>query len=132
MPTVLKSESLNLLEPSGPVQACNGIALPLQRINFSQKQQFIIQNVLMVTCFDSIESSSGLPENRSNVSKFIVHFGIPDAYIRYYSLDSGTCVMHDACTTVQTINYPTIQIMIRWICPLEGLMMIQESRNMLP
>ena len=26
MPIVLKSESLNLLEPSGPVQACNGIA----------------------------------------------------------------------------------------------------------
>ena len=29
MPIVLKSASLNLLEPSGPVQACNGIALPL-------------------------------------------------------------------------------------------------------
>jgi len=27
---VLKSGSLNLLEPSGPVQACNGIALPLR------------------------------------------------------------------------------------------------------
>jgi len=26
---VLKSGSLSLLEPSGPVQACNGIALPL-------------------------------------------------------------------------------------------------------
>jgi len=26
---VLKSGSLNLLEPSGPVQTCNGIALPL-------------------------------------------------------------------------------------------------------
>ena len=26
MPTVLKSGSLNLLEPSGPIQACNGIA----------------------------------------------------------------------------------------------------------
>jgi hypothetical protein len=25
----LKSGSLNLLEPSGPVQVCNGIALPL-------------------------------------------------------------------------------------------------------
>jgi hypothetical protein len=25
----LKSGSLNLLEPSGPVQACNGTALPL-------------------------------------------------------------------------------------------------------
>jgi hypothetical protein len=28
VPIVLKSGSLNLLEPSGPVQACNGIALP--------------------------------------------------------------------------------------------------------
>ena len=27
MPFVLKSGSLNLLEPSGPVQACNGTAL---------------------------------------------------------------------------------------------------------
>ena len=29
MPIVLKSGSVNLLEPLGPVQACNGIALPL-------------------------------------------------------------------------------------------------------
>jgi len=29
VPIVLKSGSFNLLEPSGPVQACNGIALPL-------------------------------------------------------------------------------------------------------
>ena len=29
VPIVLKSGSLNLLEPSGPVQACNGIALPI-------------------------------------------------------------------------------------------------------
>jgi len=28
VPIVLKSGSLNLLEPSGPVQGCNGIALP--------------------------------------------------------------------------------------------------------
>jgi hypothetical protein len=28
VPIVLKSVSLNLLEPSGPVEACNGIALP--------------------------------------------------------------------------------------------------------
>ena len=28
MPIVLKSGNLNLLEPSGPVQACNGVALP--------------------------------------------------------------------------------------------------------
>jgi hypothetical protein len=29
VPIVLKSGSLNLLEPSGPVKACNGIAVPL-------------------------------------------------------------------------------------------------------
>ena len=29
MPIILKSGSLNLLEPSGPVQACNGFAFPL-------------------------------------------------------------------------------------------------------
>ena len=40
--TVLKTGSLNLLEPSGPVQACNGIALLL----------------LMVTC------NTGMEDNR--------------------------------------------------------------------
>jgi hypothetical protein len=30
VPTVLKSGSFNLLETSGPVKACTGIALPLQ------------------------------------------------------------------------------------------------------
>jgi len=34
----------------------------------------------MATCFDSIESSSGLPKNGSSVSKFIMHSGIPNAY----------------------------------------------------
>jgi len=34
----------------------------------------------MATCFDSTESSSGLPKKRSNVSKFIVHSGIPNAF----------------------------------------------------
>jgi hypothetical protein len=29
VPIVLKSVALNLLESSGPVQSCNGIALPL-------------------------------------------------------------------------------------------------------
>ena len=34
MPIVLKSGSLNLLEPSGPVQGCNGIAL-LYTVHYS-------------------------------------------------------------------------------------------------
>ena len=35
MPIVLKSGNLNVLEPSGPVQACNGIALPLPFMKYS-------------------------------------------------------------------------------------------------
>jgi len=34
---VLKSGSLYLLEPSGPVQACNGIALPLPYLTFMKQ-----------------------------------------------------------------------------------------------
>ena len=32
MPIVLKSGSHNLLEPSGPVEVCNGIALPFTSV----------------------------------------------------------------------------------------------------
>ena len=71
----------------------------IQVINFSQTQQFITQNVLMATCFDSIESSSGLPKNRSNVSKFIVHSGIPNAYS---CKRLGSIILH--CALIHTQN----------------------------
>jgi hypothetical protein len=35
VPIVLKSGSFNLLEPSGPVKACNGIALPLSNWQYA-------------------------------------------------------------------------------------------------
>jgi len=38
VPIVLKSGSLNLLEPLGPVQACNGIVLPLPYAVGGEKQ----------------------------------------------------------------------------------------------
>ena len=41
----------------------------------------------MATCFDSIESSSGLLKDRSKASKFIVHFGIPECTINFDTLD---------------------------------------------
>ena len=43
--TVLKSGSLNLMEPSGPVQACNGTALPLpfwKRFYFWARMYFYV------------------------------------------------------------------------------------------
>jgi hypothetical protein len=49
---VLKSGSLNLLEPSGPVKACNGTALPLLfqwwtlfRLCPSKEEDFGIGNI---------------------------------------------------------------------------------------
>jgi hypothetical protein len=39
VPIVLKSGSLNLLEPSGPVKACHGIALPLPLPLYLQEEQ---------------------------------------------------------------------------------------------
>jgi hypothetical protein len=33
VPTVLKFGSLSLLEPSGPIQTCNGVALPFYQLN---------------------------------------------------------------------------------------------------
>jgi len=41
----------------------------------------------MATCFDCTESSSGLSKNRSNVSKFMVHSGIPECTINFDTLD---------------------------------------------
>jgi hypothetical protein len=41
VPIVLKSGSLNLLELSGPLQACNGIAFPLQRICQGKFRAFV-------------------------------------------------------------------------------------------
>ena len=47
MPTVLKSGSLNLLEPSGPVEACNGIALPLYTYMYFEYKSFPIGHIII-------------------------------------------------------------------------------------
>jgi hypothetical protein len=61
----LKSGSLNLLEPSGPVQACNGIALPY----LSSDVIFQISNnsILAADVWGSIMIMNG--EMKINVEK---------------------------------------------------------------
>jgi len=46
----------------------------IQVINCRETQQFITQNILMATCFGSIESLSGLSKNRYNIQ-------VSDTYI---------------------------------------------------
>ena len=45
VPIVLKYGSLNLLEPSGPLQSCNGTALPLYNIRTEVKLEDIILGI---------------------------------------------------------------------------------------
>ena len=44
MPIVLKCGSLSLLEPSGPVQACNGPALPFYLVNPITRQLHLLKH----------------------------------------------------------------------------------------
>ena len=77
------------LEP-GTGKYCN-VCHPLvflksiQDTNSSNTQQFHYIMTYKATCFNCIESSSGLLENRSNVSTFTVHSGIKKAYNGWYS-----------------------------------------------
>jgi hypothetical protein len=49
VPIVLNCGSLKLLEPSGPVQACNGIALPLYL--FMTQRHYCCKHSIIVTHF---------------------------------------------------------------------------------
>jgi len=49
------------------------------RYKFQSNTTIVLYNYIMATCFDCIESSSGLLKNRSNVSTFVMHSGIPKA-----------------------------------------------------
>jgi len=52
VPTVLKSWSLNLLEPSRPVQACNGIVLPfLSVLHQPLNHASVLCNIPIQKCF---------------------------------------------------------------------------------
>jgi len=77
---VLKSGSLNLLERSGPVQGCNGIALPsyyycyillgkvLQYFRFKSNTLALNDNFLYVTYATEIFWWSGIADNPEHPS----------------------------------------------------------------
>jgi hypothetical protein len=76
----------------------------IQDTNSRQTQQFYYIITFKATCFDSTESSSGLLENRSNISTFIVHSGIPKAYNRWYSQYKSTRVTNLIIHTLEYVN----------------------------
>jgi hypothetical protein len=76
----------------------------IQDTNSRQTQQFCYIITFNATCFNCIELSSGLLENRSNVSIFIVHSGIPKAYSRWYSQYKSGRVRHLIIYTVEYLK----------------------------
>jgi hypothetical protein len=68
----LKSGSLNLLEPSGAVQACNGIALPLDVKENGKENDGIIPSFILrhvVNCIS--DTNSTIKHHSTNI------FGVP-------------------------------------------------------
>jgi len=74
----------------------------IQDTNSSQTHKLYYIITFKATCFNSTESSSGLLENRSNVSTFIVHSGNPKAYNRWYSQYKSTRAS-DTSTFILTV-----------------------------
>jgi hypothetical protein len=70
VPIVLKSGSLNLLETSGPVRACNGIALPVPRYDLVPKLVAYIQVVKVNPPYNVTKSTDGkiVPSKTTDVT----------------------------------------------------------------
>jgi hypothetical protein len=70
---VLKFGSLNLLEPSGPVKACNGVALPLT-YSYISGTKTVLSKVLWMENRNALGISSVL------VNLQLINFGNLGAY----------------------------------------------------
>jgi hypothetical protein len=83
VPIVLKCGSLNLLEPSGPLQACNGIALPLRFLLFTGKKSIV--TLTNGARGGAVDSGTALQAERSRVRfrmlsfKFFIDIIVPAA-----------------------------------------------------
>ena len=76
VPIVFKSGSLNLLEPSGPVQACNGIALPLQGESRTpcMKRENLVKNLSNCVRFPRRSKLLGTGSNSVNCDPWPLYY----------------------------------------------------------
>ena len=72
----MKSGSLNLLEPSGPVQDCNGIALASKHKGLLRQPQKLIRNNVNAT--DSTNEECKCPTTRQYNDVSLPHSLLPD------------------------------------------------------
>jgi hypothetical protein len=71
VPIVYKSGSLNLLESYRPVQACNGIALPLH-LNYAVREirNMTGKNIKKSECHETVSSSPLLQATSLNITNY--------------------------------------------------------------
>ena len=72
MPIVLKSGSLNLLEPSGPVQACNGVALLGKLCGNLILHSVVVTLVSINSGFITCQLTNGKIDGRSELHRRIL------------------------------------------------------------
>jgi hypothetical protein len=83
---------------------------PTQGTNSSQTQQLYYTVTFNAIRFNCIESLSGLLQNRSSVSTFVVHCGITKAYNRWYSQCKSTVVKDLVIYTVECLKVRKIKV----------------------
>jgi len=79
----LKSGSLNLLEPSEPVQACNGIALPFTYVSLMYELKKKIGKVFTSKFVGTGPSSFEKRIYRAAVSQRLRNTGLEDYYEQF-------------------------------------------------
>jgi hypothetical protein len=96
VPTVWKSGSLNLLEPSGPVQACNGIAF------FIMRMQQYLWSIILTSC--PSQCPHGLRRRSAAAGLLGLRFRIPPEAWRAVSCEC--CALSDRGLCVGLITRP--------------------------
>jgi hypothetical protein len=101
VPIVLKSGSLNLLEPSGPVKACNGIALPLPLPMFICRRRNYFR--VFVRCTTG-SVSTALKQNQQNLMidghNIQGHYWIEGRYLDLTTTGKTMIYKHNSFITI--------------------------------
>ena len=137
---VMKSGNLKYLEPSGPVQSCNGTDLPLRKDLHSAVVSLTVHAASQILAFsvtlcEVLSSSSGVPRNFvwEGFNKFI--WGLrTDLYLYtlYFSKKDATpvlCLFHLDVSCGEMLGLIQSQV-FPWMCCLITRLLIKFAENL--
>ena len=124
MPTVLKSGSLNLLEPSWPLQACNGIALPFYLFTFYVPIYiyiYIYTHIYIYTYTYTYSNFSSIPRMISE-SNTVEH-----SWISCQSTQGRPCFSYGYKRNYPLRVYVILVICIKWVKPCQSVVYVRQD-----